>query len=296
MYKVKTYLQIARPHQYVKNGFIWLPLFFGYKLNNLHAIVQTSYAFLVFCLAASSVYVLNDLKDIEEDRQHPVKKFRPLASGALGQLEAVIFFLILLFLSCSISFILLPNKFLAIIGAYLLLNLVYSINLKHVAIVDVVCIATGFVLRVFAGGTAAEVEISHWIVMMTFLIALFLALAKRRDDLLLEDRGYNTRKCLDGYSMEFVSCSMVVMASVIIVSYILYTVSPEIVEKHSTNKLYMTGFWVVVGLLRYLQTTFVMQLSGSPTVVLLKDRFLQAIIILWILSCYLVLYVFVEIV
>jgi 4-hydroxybenzoate polyprenyltransferase len=296
MHKVKAYLQIARPHQYMKNAFIWLPLFFGYKLNNLHAIVQTSYAFLVFCLAASSVYVLNDLKDIEEDRKHPVKKFRPLASGVLGQLEAVILFLIFLFFSCSISFVLLPNKFFAIIGAYLLLNIVYSIILKHVAIIDVICIATGFVLRIFAGGIAAEVEISHWLVIMTFLIALFLAFAKRRDDLLLEDRGYNTRKCLDGYSPEFASGSMLIMASVTIVSYILYTVSPEIIEKHGTNKLYLTAFWVIVGLLRYLQTTFVMQRSGSPTLLLLKDYFLQAVIILWILSCYLVLYVFEEIV
>ncbi len=292
MLKLKACIQIARPHQYLKNAFIWLPLFFGYKLHDSQAVLQTLCAFFVFCLAASAIYVLNDLKDIAEDRQHPVKKFRPLASGTLTKREATAFFVVLLCFSFSFSFILLHKKFLILMGTYIVLNIAYSMILKHLTIIDIVCVATGFVLRIFAGGIAADVHISHWIVIMTFLMAIFLALAKRRDDLILAENGYNTRKCLDGYSLEFVSSGIIVMASVIIVSYILYTVSPEIVEKHGTTQLYLTSLWVILGVLRYMQITFVEQRSGSPTLILLRDYFLQAVIILWILSCYLILYVF----
>ena len=128
------------------------------------------------------------------------------------------------------------------------------------------------------------------IVIMTFLLALFLALGKRRDDLLLTDQGNRVRKAVDGYNLEFISLTMGVMASVIIVAYILYTVSPEVVEKHGTDKLYLTAFWVVLGLLRYIQITVVQNRSGSPTTVLLRDRFLQGIILLWLISSYVLLY------
>jgi 4-hydroxybenzoate polyprenyltransferase len=290
MRQLKAFLQIARPHQYVKNGFVWFPLFFGHKLLDLQAVVQTFWAFLGFCLVASSVYILNDIKDVEEDRRHPVKKYRPLASGTLRPGQAVAFMIFLLVLSLIIAVTLLPQEFLFILGAYLLLNILYTFFLKHLAIIDIVCIGIGFVLRIFAGGLAADIRVSHWIVLMTFLLALFLALSKRRDDLLLEACGHNPRKCLNGYNLEFVSLSMVVMVSVVIMAYILYTVSPEIIEKHRTNQLYLTSFWVIIGLLRYLQITFVEQRSGSPTLILLKDYFLLAVIILWILTFYLMLY------
>ncbi|MFH2070794.1 MAG: prenyltransferase, partial [Elusimicrobiota bacterium] len=158
------------------------------------------------------------------------------------------------------------------------LNVLYSFFLKHVAIVDIILIAIGFVLRVNGGGIAANVDISHWIVIMTFLVALFLALAKRRDDLILSQNGMNTRNNIDGYTHEFISLSMGIMASVIIVSYILYTVSAEIQQKYDTHSLYITAFWVLAGILRYLQITFVKQKSGSPTLILMKDIFLQGII------------------
>jgi hypothetical protein len=140
---------------------------------------------------------------------------------------------------------------------------------------------------VAAGGEVAEVPISHWIITMTFLLALFLAFAKRRDDCLMSAAGRNTRKCSDSYSLEFVSTSMAVMASVIIVAYLLYTVSPETIQKHGTDQLYLTGVWVIIGLLRYLQITFVEERSGSPTKVFLQDYFLQIVILLWIASFFL---------
>ena len=292
MDKIRALVQLARPPQYLKNGFIFLPLFFGHRLHDLNAVWAAWWAFVAFCLAASSVYAVNDIHDIQEDRQHPAKKFRPLAAGVLSKSEASLFALVLMALSLAVSLTFLGPVFLLPLAAYLLLNLVYSYGLKHLAIIDVFCIALGFVLRIFAGGLAADVWISHWLVLMTFLLALFLALAKRRDDLLLAANGINVRRSLDNYNLEFISLSMVLMAAVIIVSYILYTVSPEVVSKHGTNNLYLTSIWVVMGLLRYMQITFVEQRSGSPTLILLKDSFLRVIILLWLLSFYLLFYVF----
>jgi 4-hydroxybenzoate polyprenyltransferase len=293
MAKLSEYIRLARPNHYVKNGFVWIPLFFGRKLNDLQAVSNTFWAFIAFCLTASVVYVLNDMLDVQEDRLHPVKKLRPIASGAITAKQATRFLLTLLVLAISASFIFLSNNSCFILMAYLFLNLAYSISLKHIAVIDVVCIATGFVLRVFAGGIAAEVPVSHWLVIMVFLLSIFLALAKRRDDLVLNAQGHNnTRRSLHKYNLDFVSHSMVAMTSITIVSYILYTVSPEVVSKHGTNQLYLTTFWVVIGFLRYMQITFVQHKSGSPTTILLKDSFLQTILVLWIISFYLLLYVF----
>jgi decaprenyl-phosphate phosphoribosyltransferase len=290
--KANFYLQLARPRQFVKNGFVLLPIFFGGKLGDLGALEQTLIAFAAFCLAAGGVYVLNDLKDIQEDRQHPAKKNRPLASGAIPPRRAMIFMAVLLLLAAWAGTLLPKPDFLLILGAYLLLNVAYSFFLKHQAIIDVVCIALGFVLRVLAGGVAAVVPVSHWIVIMTFLLAIFLAMAKRRDDLLLAAEGHSPRRSMDGYSLEFVSVSMAVMAAVIIVAYLLYTVSPDTIQKHGTNQLYLTGFWVVVGLLRYLQLALVENRTGSPSKIFLQDHFLQAVLSLWILSFFFLLYNF----
>jgi len=290
MTSLKLYWELARPHQYIKNCFVWLPIFFGYRLWDWQDLYQTALAFLVFCLAASSVYVFNDLWDAAEDRQHPVKRHRPLASGKLRPAQAVRFLALLLAGAGILAGAFLPAAFLVILGSYLALNLAYSLFLKHFAVVDVVCISLGFVLRVYAGGVAAEVPISHWIVALTFLLALFLALGKRRDDLSLIADGHGARKSLDGYNLEFVGLAMGVMAAVIIVAYLLYTVSPETIKRHGTDQLYLTSFWVIVGLLRYFQITLVEVRSGSPTNIFLNDRFLQIVMVLWLLSFFLLHY------
>lgn len=288
--QVKLYLQLARPHQYLKNGLIWLPIFFSYKLSDVKAFIHTGMAFLVFCCAASSVYVFNDICDAKEDRQHPVKRHRPLAGGKLRTSQALWFLLFLMAMAGGLAVTSLPTLFLVILGSYWALNLIYSLFLKHLAILDIVCIALGFVLRIYAGGVAAEVIISQWLVAMTFLLALFLALGKRRDDLILLAGGHNTRKSLDGYNQEFVGVAMGVMAAVIIVAYLLYTLSPETIEKHGTDKLYLTAFWVILGLLRFFQITLVEERSGSPTKIFLQDVFLQITIVLWLLSFFLLHY------
>ena len=290
MGKIDSYIRLARPHQYIKNGFIFLPLFFGYKLGDPQAVWNTFCAFFAFSLAASSVYIFNDIQDIDEDRRHPVKKLRPIASAKLSRSEAFFPLGLLLVSSLTLSVLFLPPSCLIVLGGYLLLNLFYSLGLKHVSVLDITIIAFGFVLRVLAGGMAADVRPSHWIILMTFLLALFLSLAKRRDDLLVAQRENDATKYTDGYSLEFVSAGMVVMASVTIVSYILYTVSPEVVSRHNSQNLYLTSFWVILGILRFMQITFVHEKTGSPTNVLLKDLFLQAIIILWLFTFFIMFY------
>lgn len=282
--------QVARPHHYVKNVFVGLPLFFGHKLNDPRAASATLFAFLAFCLAASAVYVLNDIRDVDEDRCHPRKQFRPLARGVLKVSHAAFLMAVLALLSLAISGMLLPSTFVGVIFAYLLLNVAYSLYLKQFAIVDLVCISVGFVLRVVGGGVAADVAVSRWIVVMTFLLAVFLALGKRRDDLLLAAAGNGGRKSLNGYNMEFVSLAMIALTSVIIVSYILYTISPEIIGKHGTQNLYLSGFWVIVGFIRYLQVVVVLKKSGSPTRLLLEDHGLKCIIGGWLITVYALIY------
>jgi 4-hydroxybenzoate polyprenyltransferase len=290
--RLASCLRLARPHQYVKNAFVFLPLFFGWKLTDASALASAAVAFAAFCLTASAVYVINDLKDIEEDRAHPEKRNRPLASGALSPAEALVFAAGLLLGAAVLTAGLGSAGFSLILAGYLAINILYSFLLKHRSLIDLACIAVGFVLRVFAGGAVTGITPSHWIVLMTFLLALFLGFAKRRDDLLLSAAGCErTRKSLDGYNLEFVSLAMMIMAAVVIVSYILYTLSPEVIAKHGSDKLYLTSIFVIMGVLRYLQITLVECKSGSPTLVLLRDGFIQASLVLWIASFYLILYV-----
>ncbi|BBO66202.1 decaprenyl-phosphate phosphoribosyltransferase [Desulfosarcina alkanivorans] len=290
MSKLNAYFRLCRPHQYLKNGFIWLPIFFGNELTSSHALFLTSISFAAFCLIASASYAINDLKDMDDDRSHPVKKKRPLASGDLKKNEAALAALVLFAGGMVLAMLLLPVACVYILIAYVLLNIAYSQRLKHLPIVDIFCIAIGFVLRILAGGMAARIYISPWIVTMTFLLALFLALAKRRDDLLLASQGNPVRRAIDGYNLEFISLAMGIMASVVIVAYLLYTISPEVVARHGTGKLYISGIWVLLGLLRYLQISFVGGKSGSPTRVLIKDRSLQAVIGLWLANLFFLLY------
>ncbi len=290
MSKIRAFITLARPHQFIKNGFIFLPLFFGHKLFDFHALTQTCWTFVAFCLAAGSVYVINDLHDLEADRAHPTKRHRPLAAGIVGKWESIIFAGLLLFAAVFLTLYQLGLIVFIPLISYLLLNYLYSYLLKRYAIIDVNAIACGFIIRVFAGGYAAEVWVSHWLIIMTYLLALFLALAKRRDDLILLAGGRKVRENIGNYNLEFVSLSMVIMAAVLIVSYVLYTVSPEVINVHKTTNLYLTTFWVIIGLLRYMQITFVESKSGSPTGIILKDQMMQAVIILWLLSIYLIIY------
>lgn len=280
---MKSLIKLLRPKHYIKNIFIFTPLFFSFSFGDPGKILLSVYAFIIFSMAASGIYIFNDLFDLEEDRQHPEKKHRPLASGQIKKKTAYIVMSALLLSALVLSYIINLDFSFVLIG-YIIINVLYSINLKHISVLDIVIIALGFLLRVVAGGVVTGIEISMWLIIMTFLLAIFLGLAKRRDDVILSEKGLKTRKNVDGYNLEFINAAMVLMAGVIIVSYILYTVSIDIQQKFNTQNLFYSSFFVVVGILRYMQITFVENNSGNPTNLIYKDKFLQFIIILWILS------------
>lgn len=279
---MKNIITLMRPHQYVKNLFVFAPLLFSFSFN-LISVLDTIGAFILFSLVASSIYIFNDLMDIEEDKRHPVKCNRPLASGMVKESSAK---LLIMFLAGSAFIIaaILNIYLFYVLVIYFILNILYSIKLKHISIVDIFIIATGFVLRLFAGSSIIDTPLSMWIIIITFLLALFLAIAKRRDDVLLSIDGKETRKNIDGYNLEFVNATMILMAGVIIVSYILYTVSAEVIQRLHCDYLYLTSFFVILGIMRYMQITFVEQDSGSPTKIVLKDHLLQLTILSWLVT------------
>ncbi len=283
---MKDILTLLRPHQYVKNIFIFAPLIFAFHFTQ-EAVVDASIAFVFFSLLASSVYILNDYMDIQEDKKHPKKSSRPLASGAISKKSALLLFLFLSGTTLLLSFFYNQNLFYVLL-AYFILNIAYSLKLKHLSLVDIFIIAIGFVLRLFAGAQVTQTPLSMWIIIITFLLAIFLALAKRRDDVLLSLEGKETRKNIDGYNLEFVNAAMVLMSGVVIVSYLQYTVSPEVIARIGSEYLFLTTFFVILGILRYMQITFVEQQSGSPTKILLKDNFTKINLSLWLLSFLLV--------
>lgn len=283
-------IKLIRPHQYIKNGFIFLPLFFASLITDTALLINAVIAFIAFSLTASAIYVLNDYRDIEDDKLHPTKKNRPLASGVITKPQGLVIMMLLLVsgvtLAASVSF-----TAMAILLGYVVMNIAYSFYLKHIVILDVTIIAVGFVLRIFVGSAATDTPLSMWIIIMTFLLALFMALAKRRDDVLIyQETGKKMRKVVDGYSLQFLDIAMSIMASVVIVAYTIYTTSFEVIASIQNEYLYVTTIFVIVGILRYLQIAFVQQDSGSPTRIMLKDRFIQFTLMGWVATFFWMLY------
>jgi|YelNatPaOPRAMG01_1025707.scaffolds.fasta_scaffold04099_1 4-hydroxybenzoate polyprenyltransferase len=286
----RDFLALLRPWQWTKNLFIFLPLFFALKIFELDLLIRACEAFVFFCLLSSAVYVGNDIFDLAEDRRHPAKRNRPLAAGRVSVKQASTALVTLLFLGLTGSWLMGPLM-LALSILYLLINVLYTLKVKHHAIIDIMFIATGFVIRIFVGGVATGVTIYPWIVVMTFLLALFLALGKRREDLIISTMsGEKTRKSIEGYNLPFIDAAMIVMAAVTIVAYVMYTLSSEVMAKFHTHQLYLTTFFVILGLLRYLQIAMVDQKISDPTEVILRDRFLQLAIVGWIISFGLLIY------
>lgn len=287
---MKNYLQLLRVHQYIKNLFIFLPIFFGLKMMEFPLVIDTIAAFLLFSMLASSIYIFNDLFDCEDDRKHPAKKERPLASGAISKRKAVVIMAVLMAVSGAGAF-LYDRNVLYLMLLYVVINVLYTLLLKHVALIDVMIIAVGFVLRLFIGSVVTGIHLSMWIIIMTFLLALFLAFGKRRDDVILYiEKGDRTRRVIDGYNIEFLNVTMIVLASIIVISYIMYTISPLILERVYGDKIYLTVIWVILGMFRYLQQAFVFNNSASPTNLLLKDSFLQVVLVCWIISFWFLIY------
>lgn len=285
-------ISLLRPHQWLKNIFVFLPLFFDKKLLHIDYLVNAIWAFAAFSLAASAIYCLNDIMDIEADRQHPKKRLRPLASGKISKAQAYAIMAILIIASLAITCFAFDSKnLMAIIAIYIVLNIGYCIRLKHIAIVDVFIIASGFCLRVAAGGVATDIWISQWIVLQTFLLALFLAFAKRRDDVVIFNRdGSKARKNINRYNLEFLNNAIAIVATMTMMCYIMWCVSEEVIARMGTNQLYITAVFALMGVMRYLQLMMVDNKSGSPTKILMKDRFIHFCIAGWVATFLILIY------
>jgi 4-hydroxybenzoate polyprenyltransferase len=292
---IKSILKLTRPWQWSKNAFVLMPLFFGGALQNVDALVYAVIAFFAYSFAASSIYCFNDIHDVEADRKHPVKCNRPIASGAISVALAYLLMAALIVLSCATMLLLPETNRWAVMGvvlSYYVLNLLYCGILKQYAILDVCIIAFGFVLRILAGGLASGVVLSKWIVLMTFLLTLFLSFAKRRDDVVrMEETGEAPRKNTIRYNLTFINQAITITASVTLVCYIMYTVSPEVLARSGAEYLYLTTIFVLLGLLRYIQLAVVDKKSGDPTKILLKDHFTQLIVFAWGVAFFIILYV-----
>ncbi len=290
---IRALIKTMRPKQWVKNGFLFAALIFDRKLTLAFApaVLQTLGGFLLFSLISSTVYIINDLADLEADRQHPTKRNRPLASGALSVNAARIAAVVLLAFALPLSYLLSP-WFAAIGLAYFLLNLAYSNYLKHIPLLDVVVLASFYVLRVGAGVALIEVErFSPWLYVFTTFLALYLGVGKRRAELTLLAEGANAhRKVLDGYSLPLLDQLITIVSSMTIITYSLYTFSaPNLPENHT---MMLTIPFVIYGIFRYLLLVQVEKSGGAPEDVLFSDRPLQVTLALWAGTVLLVFYVF----
>ena len=279
-----------RPRQWSKNLILFAALIFSQSLFQLTMLRDNIIAFIIFCFLSGSVYILNDLIDLEQDRNHPKKSKRPLASGKLKPSTAIISGIILVTLSLISAFCLNTN-FAWIALGYFILQIAYSTLLKHIVILDVLTVSAGFVLRAIAGGEVIEVPISSWLLICTILLALFLALGKRRHELiLLEENAVNHRKILYEYSPGLLDQMISVATASTVIGYALYTMSAETVKKFQTDNLKYTIPFVLYGIFRYLYLIHQRQEGGSPEKILLNDKPLIINIILYLFTIWLFIY------
>lgn len=278
---MRPLLRALRPAQWTKNLFVLAPLVFARGLLEGDLIVRSLMAFAAFCAAASAVYLLNDLRDRDADRQHPLKKNRPIASGALSAGTASAAAGVLAAAALA-SGALLGWHFALVVAVYLLLNIGYSMGLKRVVILDVMIVGMGFVLRVLAGGVAVDVALSRWLLLCTIFVSLFLVLSKRRHELvLLADEAARQRLVLEHYSATFLDQMINVVTASTVVSYALYAVAPETEQKYDTNYLVYTIPLVLFGIFRYLYLTYQSRNPRNPTEAMLRDAPFLVNLALW---------------
>jgi len=283
-------IRLARPHQWIKNALVLAALLFGQRLFVFHDVVLALIAVVAFCALSSAGYILNDISDRDADRLNPAKCDRPLARGDLTVAAASRAALLLGTIAAVLS-IVLGWAFVGIALLYVALQLVYSLWAKHRVVIDVIAVAIGFVLRAFAGGVAIDVEVSPWLVFITFVLALFLVLARRRHELIaLGDGAIAHRSALSQYSVRLVDQMISIVAGATLVSYMIYTASAEVEAKLGTRHLYLTVPFVAFGILRYLYLIDERNEGGDPASALLHDRPLMLTVALWILTDIALLY------
>lgn len=282
-------LKTMRPKQWAKNVFVFAGLFFDGKLLNLKSVALSVAAFAVFCCVSSAIYLVNDLADIEQDRLHPKKRFRPLAAGTLKQSTARIAAVVLLVVALAGS-LAISTTFAIVVALYAVIMLLYSLRLKHVVIIDVLIVAAGFVLRVWGGAVVVQVaRFSPWLYVCTTLLALFIAVSKRRNELITlgEDAG-DHRAVLNGYTLDYIDTLTSIIISTTLAAYSFYTFSaPNLPDNHA---MMLTIPFVLYGLMRYMYLVYVKEMGGAPEEIALSDRPLIICIILWMLTAGIVIY------
>jgi 4-hydroxybenzoate polyprenyltransferase len=285
----RDWMHLARPHQWVKNGFVLAPLLFSGRVRELEAVELAGAAFVVFCLLASAVYMMNDVVDRVSDQAHPTKRNRPVAAGRIPASTALGVSVTLGLIAIALAWGVHRSLVVIVLG-YLGLNLLYTFHLKHVVILDVFAIAAFFLLRLLAGSVAIEVTASIWLILCGGLLAVFLGFAKRRHELLLlGDQSTDHRSVLSEYSTEFLDQMSTVLLAVTVVTYIMYTVSSQKVGEIGSHALVYSTAFVLYGVFRYLYLVH-QRNGGNPTETLLTDRALLIDVVLWVLYCGWVIY------
>lgn len=287
---LSSLLECMRPQQWVKNGFVLLPLVFSGRLWDTASQWKELTVLCAFCLAASSVYLWNDILDRKSDLRHPRKKSRPIPSGRLSVRSAGLASVALMAAGLALGFGVNVTTG-VLLCAYIAINLFYGISLKHVVVMDLMCIALGFVLRVLAGATAIQVQASHWLLMCTFLLALTLSIFRRRQEALtLGNDSAHHRRVLSDYSIGWFDQAGTMLSAATIVAYALYTVSPETQARFGTDHLFYTLPFVVFGTLRYLFLVHSSDRAANPSSAVVADKQLLGCVIGWLIACAMVIY------
>lgn len=283
-------IECMRPSQWVKNGFVLAPLVFSEKLLDSRSEWKELGAASAFCLAASAVYLWNDILDARRDLMHPTKRTRPIPSGRLSVPSAAVASLVLLTAALALGFAINPITG-VLLCVYMGINVLYGAGLKHVVVMDLMCIALGFVLRVLAGATAIQAQPSHWLLMCTFLLALTLSIFRRRQEaIMLGDGSAHHRRVLSDYSIAWFDQAGTMLSAATIVAYALYTVSPETQARFGTDRLFYTLPFVVFGTLRYLYLAYTGDRTGDPSSALIADKPLLGCVVAWLAACAVVIY------
>ncbi len=288
---LRDIFRLLRPSQWIKNGVVLAGLIFAGKAGATGLVETSLLALIAFCFLSSAVYVINDLIDRERDRAHPLKKNRPIASGRVGTGTAAVLFVILALAGLTISY--LVNRDLLIVSAgYIVLMVLYTFWLKNIVIIDVMTIAAGFVLRALAGAVAINVEFSSWLLIATFVLALFLGFGKRRHEIMLLESGASDhRRSLEKYSPYLLDQLIGVVTASAVITYLFYTLSPDVIAKLGTQYLYVTIPFVIYGIFRYLYLVHKEERGGSPTTLLLTDKPLLVDVLLWLATIIIILYI-----
>lgn len=268
--KAVSYLKLLRVTSWIKNIFVFVPIVFAKHIFEKEYLVEVILVFIAFSIASSLVYVFNDLMDIDRDRIHPIKKLRPIASGEITSANAVILIVILFAITVFLSFRF-QSSFVIVLWIYIILNALYSIWLKQIVIVDIFCIAIGFMLRVFSGALAVNVYISNWLILTTIFISLFLAVMKRRVEIASSPRPTEQRTVLKDYSLNFIDQISAITAGGVIICYALYSVSERTVLAFGSESLVFTTFFVIFGIFRYMFLVYKKDKGENVTEVLISD-------------------------